>query len=86
MEELDNFIKSNPDPRELKRAVVINMAIQCYTHAQIIEVMKVSLEFISKWHKKYQETGVLGLKLGYLGSKPNFKPIRKTIGIRLAEN
>ncbi len=27
MEELDVFIKSNPDPRELKRAMAVRMAL-----------------------------------------------------------
>lgn len=35
MEELIDFIQGNPDPRELKRALAVQMVIKNYTHSQI---------------------------------------------------
>ena len=48
MEKLDAFIESNPDPRELKRAVAVKMTLEGYKHQEIIKVLQVSSGFISK--------------------------------------
>lgn len=67
-EELNTFIRSNPDVRELKRAVAVQMFINGYKHREIGESLGVSSGFISKWTGRYKELGVPGLQLGYLGS------------------
>jgi hypothetical protein len=41
MEELADFIQSNLDPRELKRALAVQMAMQNYTYSQAGEVFQV---------------------------------------------
>lgn len=69
MEELYRFIASNPDPRELKRALAVSMTLRGYTHQQIIANLQVSSGFISKWKQAFIFEGVLGLKLAYKGSK-----------------
>jgi putative transposase len=66
---LREFIQSNPDPRELKRAVAVSMAQEGMTHAQIQQSLKVSSGFISKWTQAYTDQGVMGLKLRYQGSQ-----------------
>lgn len=66
---LQEFIQSNPDPRELKRAIAVNMSQQGMTHGQIQEVLGVSSGFISKWTQAYAQQGVFGLKLGHKGSQ-----------------
>ncbi|MDJ0554084.1 MAG: hypothetical protein QNJ68_06535 [Microcoleaceae cyanobacterium MO_207.B10] len=48
MEELDELIGSNPNPRELKRALAVQMVYQRYTYHEIRDVLKVSVGFISK--------------------------------------
>jgi len=68
MEELREFIQSNPDPRELKRALAIQMVMQDYTYCEIRGVLQVSVGFISKWKQMFQEQGVAGLSLKYRGS------------------
>lgn len=68
MDELLELIKSNCDPRVLKRAIAVRMTLQGYTHAQIIEVLGVSSGFISKWKQHFVEEGVAGLALKYRGS------------------
>lgn len=68
MEELTEFIQSNPDPRELKRALAVQMVMQGYTYFEIRDVLQVCVGFISKWKQMFQEQGVAGLSLKYRGS------------------
>jgi putative transposase len=69
MKELEGFIESNPDPRELKRAVAVKMTIQGYKHREITKILQVSSGFISKWKQEYILKGVEALKLNHKGSK-----------------
>ncbi|MCU0568801.1 MAG: helix-turn-helix domain-containing protein [Oculatellaceae cyanobacterium Prado106] len=69
MEELTEFIQSNPDPRELRRALAVRMVLQKYTYLEIREVLQVSIGFISKWKHAFEEKGVSGLALQHHGSK-----------------
>lgn len=69
MQELREFIQSNPDPRELKRALAVQMVLREYTYAEIQEVLQVSVGFISKWKQAFQAQGVAGLALQYQGSR-----------------
>ncbi len=66
-ESLREFIKSNPDPRELKRALATQMSLEGYTHSQIIKTLNVSSGFISKWKNVFVSQGIEGLKLRYQG-------------------
>jgi putative transposase len=61
MEELAEFIQSNPDPRELKRALAVQMVSQNYTYFEIQDILQVSVGFISKWQKTFQVQGVAWL-------------------------
>jgi putative transposase len=63
MEELEAFIETNPDPRELKRALAVKMTLQSYKHREIIKILQVSSGFISKWKQEYIISGVKALKL-----------------------
>ncbi|NEP26312.1 helix-turn-helix domain-containing protein [Moorena sp. SIO3I6] len=67
--ELDKWIKSNPDSRELKRALAVKFAIQGLEYQAISEFLNVSKSFISKWRKIFHAAGVEGLKLSYKGGK-----------------
>lgn len=68
MEELLNFIQANPDPRELKRALAVQMVMQNYNYLTIGNILGVSISFISKWKYIFGEQGVTGLRLRYKGS------------------
>lgn len=74
LDDLNEFIQSNPDPRELKRAVAVKMFLQGYQHREIQGVLGVSEGFISKWTQLYEQLGGAGLRLGYLGSVGYLKP------------
>ena len=69
MNELTEFIESNPDPRELKRALAVQMVMQDYTYYEIGDVLSVSVGFISKWRQTYEQQGVAGLHLRHQGSR-----------------
>ena len=56
---LDTFIRSNPDPRELKRALAVKMTLGPYSQSQIETLLGVTTGFISKW-KKIERDLVLG--------------------------
>jgi putative transposase len=69
MLELIDFIQGNPDPRELKRALAVQMVMQGYTHSRIGEILHVSLGFVNKWKYVFIEQGVAGLTLKHQGSR-----------------
>ena len=68
MDELSQFIQGNPDPRELKRALAVQMVLQDYRHRKIQTVLQVSSGFISKWTQAFKQRGVEGLQLQHKGS------------------
>ena len=48
MEELVEFIQSNPDSRELKGALAVQMVLNNYLYRQIAEILSVSDSFIAQ--------------------------------------
>ncbi len=69
IKELDELIKSNPDSRELKRALAVKLALQGWRYPMIATTLNVSKSFISKWTKRFKSAGIAGIKLSYQGSK-----------------
>lgn len=74
LDELNEFIQSNPDARELKRAVAVKMFLQSYKHREIQGILGVSSGFISKWTQRYEQMGASALRLSYLGSVGYLEP------------
>jgi putative transposase len=70
MEELEEFIASNPDPRELKRAIAVQMRLQGYRYQEIQDLLQVSAGFIRDWFVGFEQQGIAGLRLGYQGARP----------------
>ena len=66
---LISLINSNPDPRELKRALAVKMSIDGHPDRTIAELLGVSNNFIRDWKKAFKVEGVAGIKLGYQGAK-----------------
>lgn len=66
---LKDFIKSNPDPREIKRALAVKLALSGYAYRAIKESLGVSYGFISKWKASFEACGIPGIKLAHKGSK-----------------
>lgn len=77
MEELIKFIQANPDPRELKRALAVQMVIQNYNHSTIGNILGVSVGFVNKWKYIFVEQGVNGLRLKYKGSSGYIDSVQK---------
>lgn len=71
---LNDFIKSNPDARELKRALAVSFIKLGKNYREIAKLLNVSLGFISKWRQIYEAEGVSGLKLGYKGRESYLSP------------
>lgn len=69
LQELEKFIKSNPEPRELKRALAVQMLCQGLKPTKIGKILGVSAAFISKYKRIYALEGVEGLKLKHKGSQ-----------------
>ena len=65
---LEELIASQPDPRELKRALVVKMRIKGMKHREIQEILGVHSSYISRWSKSYREQGIEGILLKHKGS------------------
>lgn len=66
---LNTLIKSNPDPRELKRALAVKMAIEGEPPKKVAQLLSVSQYFVADWKKAFKISGIDGLRLGYQGKK-----------------
>jgi transposase len=84
--ELENFIASNPDPRELKRALAIRMLIEGTCRETIQNILGVSSPFISKWKINYALQGIKGLRLNHQGSRGQLKPEERAEVIQWLSN
>lgn len=69
VETLTQFIESNPDPRELKRALAIRMSLAGDTYRKIEDILGMSKTRISFWKQRFSDSGIDGIKLGYQGRK-----------------
>ena len=69
IQELDEFIITNPDVREFKRALAVKLALQGWKYQAIAELLVLSKSFVSQWKNLFDLQGIEGLKLGYKGSK-----------------
>ncbi len=72
--EVENFIASNPDPRELKRALAVRMLIEGSCRETIQKILGLSSPFISNWKIYYALHGIEGLLLNHQGSQGQLKP------------
>ncbi len=75
--ELDDFIQSTSDAREIKRALVVKWSLSGLSYRQIIKQLNVSLGFISKWNNKFLLGGVEGLRMGYKGKHGYLSKLEK---------
>ena len=47
IKELDEWIKTNPDSRELKRGLAVKMSLQGWLYTSISSILNVSTSFIT---------------------------------------
>lgn len=69
MDTLEQFIQSNPDPRELKRALAVQMSQRGHSYREIRSVLQVSIGFVTDCRQRYEAEGVKGLQLSYWGTQ-----------------
>ena len=69
MHDIDAIINEATDAREVKRAVSVKMGQQGLSPAQICQVLKVSLQSVSKWKGQYEAEGAAALRMKYRGSE-----------------
>lgn len=77
MDTLEEFIQSNRDPRELKRALAVQMSQRGHSYREIRDVLQVSLGFITTCAQRYEADGVEGLRLNYWGTQGYLNPKQK---------
>ena len=78
LDDLTTLIRSNPDPRELKRAIAVQMWNKGHKHRDIQDSLSVSSGFISKWTQRYEREGILSLKLAHRGSTGYLDPEQRS--------
>lgn len=69
LKNIEDFIRSNPHPQELKRALVIQMLSEQISVYKIMKILGVSESFVLKWKNVFALDGVEALKLQYSGSE-----------------
>jgi transposase len=69
IERLINFINTNGDSREMKRALAVKLALEGYAYRAINKILNVSQGYVSKWKKRFIKQGIKGLRLGYKGAR-----------------
>jgi len=78
IESLTEFIESNPDARELKRALAVKLALAGKPYAQITSLLGLHKSSISTWKQRFIAQGLDGIRLGYQGSKSYLSDEQKT--------
>ncbi len=63
---LTEFIQSNPEARELKRAVAVKMALQGEPYSKITQLLGVNKSGITTWKQKFKAKDLDGIKLAYI--------------------
>lgn len=67
--ELQEFIDSRPDAREVRKALAVKLVYQGYKYEEIQTILDVSVGSITSWKQAYKEYGICGLHLNYKGRK-----------------
>ena len=62
IQELDEFIKTNPDVREFKRSLAVKVALKGWKYEVIATLLVLSKSFISKWKNLFYLPGVEGFQ------------------------
>lgn len=66
---LTSFIQSNPEPREMKRALAVKMVLQSEPYSNITQLLGMHKSSITTWKQRFEVQGLEGIKLAYKGAK-----------------
>lgn len=67
IEELQALISSNPDAREMRKALALKLSYQGYGYGEIEKILDVSIGSISGWKQSYERDGIEGLRVRHRG-------------------
>src|SRR4028118_412685 len=84
--QLESFIKSDIDARELKRAIAVRMALSGNIYHEISKIWRVINFFIGYWKKQFKTKGIAGIKLTHKGSKGYLTALQNTEVIEWLKN
>lgn len=68
MDTLEQFIQSNPHPRELKRALAVQMNQRGHSYREIQAVLQVSAGLVTDCKQRHEAAGIAGLRSNYWGT------------------
>lgn len=77
MNDLESFIKTTKESRELKRALAVKNTLAGRPWKDVADELGVCTSFIGKWRKQYRQHGIEGLKLAHKGSVALLPPEAK---------
>jgi len=66
---LTKFIQSNPEGRELQRALAVKMALLDEPYSKTTKIIGMHKSSITTWKKRFIAQGLDGIKLSYKGAK-----------------
>jgi len=69
MTDLQEFIRTTRESRELKRALAVKNTLAGRPWLEVADELGVCRSFIGKWRKVYAQAGIAGLRLQYKGSE-----------------
>jgi len=69
MNELQEFIKTAQDTRELKRALAVQNTVAGRPWAEVASELGVKESFIGTWRWRYKRDGIACLSVGHRGSQ-----------------
>lgn len=67
--ELQEFIKSERDARQVKKALAVKLAYQGYKHEAIVEILGVAMGSITSWRRQYEAEGLEGFRPKHKGKQ-----------------
>jgi transposase-like protein len=56
--ELQAFIRSERDSRQVKKALAVKLIYQEYSYTAVVEILDVSLGSLSGWRRAYERSGL----------------------------
>lgn len=83
---LTEFIQSNLEARELKRALAVKMALSGEPYSKITKLLGMHKSCITTWKQKFETQGLDGIKLAYIRCKKLFNTGAKGGSYYLAED
>jgi putative transposase len=69
IEELQAFIRSERDGRQVKKALAVKLLYQGHSYESVVEILDVAIGSISNWRKAYEELGLTGFRPQHKGRK-----------------